>query len=238
MGEAKKRGSFDERKKQSLELESHKKEESLQIKQNEKEEQEIYSKKLLAFANSQLQSGESRLLQFTQSIEESLTSKNYFAALIMALTLPDICCSIESENRRTRGTKYAKWFKKYVGYHYVSQTNPVQKGTVFLSGEECYALRCAYLHKGINDIEAEDIVKNYGNSSKRIEFMAETQLDQNIINGILILKLELFCQRIIEGVRLWLAKNKYNPSINLRMLEIPQIHTAGLSLMSGVFIDG
>ena len=103
MGEAKKRGSFEERKKQALELKSHKENESAQIQQREKEEQEILGAKLLAFTKSRLESSKPRLFQFTKSIEDSLISKNYFAALIMALTLPDICCSLEDENRRTSG---------------------------------------------------------------------------------------------------------------------------------------
>ncbi len=238
MGEAKKRGSFEERKKQALELKSHKENESAQIQQREKEEQEILGAKLLAFTKSRLESSKPRLFQFTKSIEDSLISKNYFAALIMALTLPDICCSLEDENRRTSGKKYARWFEKYVGHHYISHIGLDQVKTTFLSGEECFALRCSYLHKGTNNIEDEKIIKDYESKSVKIEFMAEMTSDCLKLNNILLLKLETFCYRIIEGVNNWLQDSKGNSHITSHMREIPKIHTEGFSPIPGVFIGG
>lgn len=238
MGEAKNRGNFEERKKQALELESQKEDESLRKQQHEREEQEILGAKLLAFAKSRLESSEPRLLQFTKSIEQSLTSKNYFSALIVALTLTDICCSMDNENRWTSGAKYAKWFKKYVGHHYISHIGLDQVETTFLSGEECFALRCSYLHKGTNNIEDEKIIKDYESKSVKIEFMAEMNSDCLKLNNILLLKLEAFCYRIIEGVNNWLQDSKGNSRIISHMREIPKIHTEGFSPIPGVFIGG
>lgn len=213
MGEAKQRGDFEDRKKSALEKS--------------------------ASANYQIaEQPRLRLLQFTDSISKSLQDKNYFAALIMALTLPDICCSLEDQNRRTKGHKYASWFEKYIGHQYKSKFGRQSIETVFLSGEECYALRCAYLHKGFNQIEGEQIVKDYIGVSSRIEFMAEMSSDKLKISGILMLSLENFCQYIIDGIIEWLDDNKTNSIINERIKEIPVIHTKGFSPMPGVFVDG
>lgn len=218
MGDAKKRGSFNERKIQALKLKSN-------------------SEYHLETKNSDA-SSEPHLLQFTRSIEDSLILKNYFAALIMALTLPDICCSLADENKKTTGKKYSNWFKNYVGHHYTSQIGSNMEEIIFLSGEECFALRCTYLHKGTNNIEDEKIVKDYMNKSSKIEFVAEMNSDCVKMNDILLLKLELFCYRIIEGVTKWLKDSEGNDIINSHMKEIPKIYTKGFSPIPGVFISG
>lgn len=53
--------------------------------------------------------------QYLDSIRLSLATKNYFGAIAMALTLPDICASIEAENNETSREKYCAWFDSYVG---------------------------------------------------------------------------------------------------------------------------
>lgn len=225
MGEAKNRGSFEDRKKNALERNN---------------QSCISNMNFPSIATNYqiIQQSRERLLQFTDSISKSLQDKNYFAALIMALTLPDICCSLEDENRRTKGKKYANWFTKYLGDQYKSRIGGQSTETVFLSGEECYALRCAYLHKGFNQIEDEVIVQNYIGVSSRIEFMAEMSSDKLKINGVLLLSLENFCQQIIDGIIKWLDDNKTNSIINERIKEIPVIHTKGFSPMPGVFVEG
>ncbi|MEG1313534.1 MAG: hypothetical protein RSD40_04390 [Bacilli bacterium] len=227
MGEAKKRGTIEERKAQAIAQ-----------RKREENQQKYLEEKLLAFAKRKLEKPKPRLSQFTDSITNSLATKNYFAALIMALTLPDICCSLEDEQRRTNVTKYAAWFTKYVGHNYVHALGGSPDETIFLTGEECYALRCTYLHKGFNQIEDEKAVRDYIDSAKRIEFMAEMSSDCLKVNGVLLLKLENFCQYIIQGVNQWLTENTKNSTINRRMLEIPEIFTEGFSPSPGVFIGG
>lgn len=238
MGEAKKRGSFDIRKEQALKLKSREETEALRAQKKKEQEETIYRERLLAFAKSKLSITKPRLLQFTKSIEESLISKNYFAALTIALTLPDICCSLEDENRRTSGKKYAEWFQKYVGSKYTSKIGHEKVETIFLSGEECFALRCTYLHKGINHIEDERILKDYEGGSNKIEFMAEMNSDCVIVNGVLLLKLENFCCNIIKGVNQWLSDKKDDFIIRKRISEIPEIYTSSFSPIPGVLIGG
>ena len=51
--------------------------------------------------------------RFATSIESSLNSQNWFAALFMALALPDICAALEEPNRPV-GERYKDWFKRYL----------------------------------------------------------------------------------------------------------------------------
>lgn len=44
--------------------------------------------------------------------------------------------------------RYADWFDKYVGHRYKSKIGAHQEEHTFLTGNDCYALRCSYLHEG------------------------------------------------------------------------------------------
>lgn len=59
----------------------------------------------------------------------------YYLALFGALTLPDICGALDSENGQSSGSKYKDWVRKYV---------PEQAS----EAAELYGLRCSLLHQG------------------------------------------------------------------------------------------
>ena len=73
------------------------------------------------------------------SIYKALENENWSAALFVSLTLPDICVALQYG--KTSGKKYSDWFENNLSQY---------KG--FLSGNDCYALRCALLHQGKNDV--------------------------------------------------------------------------------------
>lgn len=87
-------------------------------------------------------------------IKKSLESGNYLSALIVALTIPDICGKILYPNDRN-GQRYKKWFDKYIGDY---KNSPIYKdlpeciGWTKMNGDTFYELRCAILHEGSDDI--------------------------------------------------------------------------------------
>jgi len=102
---------------------------------------------------------------FLESIQLSLETKNWYAALAVALTIPDICGSIANPKEHS-GPRYKQWCQKYLTPRY---TLPMPTGeTVFLSAEDTYALRCAYLHEGADDVSrqrARQVLDRIGFSS-------------------------------------------------------------------------
>ena len=73
---------------------------------------------------------------------------------MVALTLPDIAGKIEYPISSSR-VRYSSWFNKYVGERYKSRIGARNEEHTFLSGNDCYALRCAYLHEGVTDISGQ-----------------------------------------------------------------------------------
>ncbi len=76
---------------------------------------------------------------------------NYYAALATTLNFPDICGWIVDPTVVSKA-RYIAWFDRYVAHHYVHCIGPDHERTVFLSGTDCYALRCAFLHEGREEI--------------------------------------------------------------------------------------
>ena len=83
--------------------------------------------------------------RFTRGVENAVASANWYAALALALVLPDICGKLASPTQAS-STRYAGWFDRFVRPRYTRGIGPARTPHVFLSGDDCYALRCAYLH--------------------------------------------------------------------------------------------
>jgi hypothetical protein len=76
---------------------------------------------------------------YIQQVEMALEAKIWLIATVGALTLPDICGALPEPNGQATGERYAKWFDQHVsplGY------------AGWLSGKDCYKLRCSLLHQG------------------------------------------------------------------------------------------
>ena len=89
-----------------------------------------------------------------KDINKSLDNECLFSALALALTIPDICGKILYPDKRN-GERYKLWYNEYIG-NYEKSPDENSIGMPYMSGELCYALRCAFLHSG--DV---DVVKEY-----------------------------------------------------------------------------
>ena len=88
-------------------------------------------------------------------INKALDGECYFAALVTALTLPDICGKAEYPNDIT-SKRYKEWCKNYVVPH-VKPASPYGDDMPYLSEEVLYSLRNSLLHQGTPDIDIMDI---------------------------------------------------------------------------------
>ena len=87
------------------------------------------------------------ILRIIDEIEKALSHDLYFAALNLALTLPDICGKAEYPSLRSTRERYIQWYDKIVG---VTEKPPRddEPEMPYLSGEVVYSLRCSLLHEG------------------------------------------------------------------------------------------
>lgn len=150
-----------------------------------------------------------------KSIENSLQSKNWYSALVLTLILPDICSKMEGTNKSS-SKRYPEWFNTYLGKKY--------RG--FLSGDDCYALRCAFFHEGSSNIEkqrARDVLDHFvfiadGPHCNRI---SKCTFGNPKYDGKDILQLSVnhFCQDMTGAAKQWLDDTSVTKNLS-EMLEI------------------
>lgn len=179
---------------------------------------------------------------FTESLKKSLDDKNWYAALFIALSLPDICGKIDNPGEKSSQKRYAAWFKEYIehkykydplqestreefpgvirGQIYGTLPNPSGKPETFLSGLDCYALRCAFLHDGSENISGQTAQERI----ESFEFITPDILPDGSIGpwiahcnmdgkrNVLQLQVDIFCQDILDGVEDWISAK--NPTIS------------------------
>jgi hypothetical protein len=121
---------------------------------------------------------------FVSAVRDALARENWYAALALALTLPDICVDLEKPKRGV-GARYTQWWNTYLSRKYNGA----------LSGDDCYKLRCTFLHQGLGNIRFV-----FPDPSGRLRPHC------NRINGVLQLQVDLFCEHICEGIERWEQK--------------------------------
>lgn len=142
-----------------------------------------------------------------------------YVALYTALTIPDMCGALQSDNGRASGPKYKAWFDQWVAPSYTVGPDRVPS----LSGETCYAYRCGLLHQG------RSMHENLGYS--RILFVEPGSgmvLHNNVMNDALNLDIPTFVRDITSAARRWLQEIKGSEVFESNFEHFMKRHAGGL----------
>ena len=160
--------------------------------------------------------------RFTSAVYLALDNENWYGALAVALTLPDICGRLENPDSGSK-QRYVAWFDRYMLDRYSHPRFP----HVFLCGEDCYALRCSYLHEGGNNIEEQRARK----ALRDFHFIAPrpgATIHLNQYNDTLQLQTDIFCRDICDGVQRWSQEVlQANPTVQERAKGLLVVHPPG-----------
>ncbi|EMK6986055.1 hypothetical protein ACOJUY_001349 [Vibrio alginolyticus] len=163
--------------------------------------------------------------RFTNSIKKNLETENWYGALFMALTLPDICGKIAYPEIEHSGPRYKKWFDNYLAE--VNKTIIQGKETVFLTASDCWALRCSLLHTGADDIteqKAQDVLDKF--------IFTTMGMHRIKTDKILTLDVVKFCEEICEAVDSWYGPLVDDPLVRQSRDTIISIKTGPFSFQS------
>lgn len=130
-----------------------------------------------------------------KDIKRGLDAGVYQLALGTALCIPDICAALESSDGKTSGRRYKDWYNRYVGKK------------LMLTADDCYYLRCSYLHQGSTQHEKSQYEK--------VIFVEPNPFGvfhNNVIEGALNIDIIVFCEDLIESASDWLEDIKENPN--------------------------
>ena len=157
-----------------------------------------------------------------ESVEISVRNQNWYSALAVALTLPDICASLESNDGNSSGDRYARWFDENVGDRYKFHVGADREPVTFLAGGDCYALRCTVLHQGMFDISNQR-ARRALTGFKFIVPPQGQQIHCNMFNDSLQLQVDVFVIDIVESVRAWRDRLRGTSLVEERLNNMAEI---------------
>jgi len=137
-----------------------------------------------------------------QQIRAGLDANLYYLSLYVALTIPDICGALDSDNGYATAEKYKDWHRRYVAPKY--ELDPAWRRMLgrdyYLSPEDCYIFRNSLLHQGTT--------LHPGAGWERIFFVEPSVLTitshLNVVDNALNIDLRTFCDDVITGAEQWL----------------------------------
>lgn len=188
-----------------------------------------------------------------EQIRKGLDVNLYYLALYVTLTLPDICAALESDNGRTDGEKYKKWFERYVAPRYhrpgldvhlsKDELNELpedvrtsllesSKPRQLFTAEDCYFFRCSILHQG----SAQDSRSSYERilfvESQATGVTLHLNVDERSVDGetvrVLNIDVPTFCKDMIEGVEQWLPQVEMTSTFERNYERFMKRHPNGL----------
>lgn len=97
------------------------------------------------------------ILELVDDMEKSLENGCYYAALMIALALPEICGKAEYPDKKTI-ERYIQWYNEYIGKY--DQDSDEDMQLPYLSGELVNSLRNSIFHQGTPDIDLKKDTNN------------------------------------------------------------------------------
>lgn len=154
----------------------------------------------------------------------ALAQGNWYAALALALSLPDICGRLESPGAGSQA-RFVAWYDRFLLPRYQSHIGPDHTPHTFLSGQDCYALRCAFLHQGefgIDDQRARQALERFHFTAPRPGLVVHN----NQFGNMLQLQVDCFCRDVCEAVEAWLTSVQGNADIQARSTMLGKVHAS------------
>lgn len=160
----------------------------------------------------------SGLLLMVSQMREVATAGLYYAALMLALSLPDICGALGSENGRSSGAKTRRWLEEW-GFSAVASS--------------IYGLRCSLLHQGsaFPDDGSERVIFIEPNP---LNFGMDHLVVETRAGAALFVDVPSFVEDVAVGVERWLGRHGSSSTVQRNLLRFAHRRPNGLP----PFIDG
>lgn len=171
------------------------------------------------------------LRSFVLAARSAAAADNWFAALALALTLPEICAAVDDPGPGRSRERYIAWWDIYMAHHYVVRPDADENWEAFtyLPGPDAYGLRCAFLHAGT------DVIEGKNTKMTRIRFMgppSSLAFGYNEPLETLNVGLEQFVEWVCQAVEIWLNDRQGDEAIQARLQGLVSIIPSAIRLPS------
>lgn len=151
-------------------------------------------------------------------IERALEAGIFYAAIAIALSLPDICSCLQHPVGHVKGSNkagYVKWFQSNLADAYPE-----------LTGADLYSLRSGVVHTGrFGAGQFARVLFTVPNPQQNV-------FHRNRISDTLNLDSSTFCRDMIKAARDWLAKNAKDQNVQRNLERVVRFRPLGLSVVS------
>lgn len=147
-------------------------------------------------------------------VEKAIKHEMHYLAVVMALTLPDICSALQSVDGLSSGPKYKEWYRNNLSQKYPCLTD-----------SDCWHLRCGVVHQG----RCGHPNMQYARVIFSVPNPQNSFFHNNILNDALNLDAVQFCRDIMEAVREWYKRNHTNPTVQLNIPHMVQYRPTGIA---------
>jgi hypothetical protein len=147
-------------------------------------------------------------------IEYALEREMFYLAIVMSLTLPDICAALGSKNGKSSGDKYKEWYRDNLAHKYPNLTDG-----------DCWNLRCGVVHQGRcghPDMQYARVIFTVPNAQNNV-------FHNNILNDALNLDAIRFCRDIIQSVRDWYEISKDADAVQANVPHMVRYRPNGIA---------
>jgi hypothetical protein len=143
--------------------------------------------------------GEFAMKRFAEAGRRAIADKNDYAALSLALMIPDICGSLEDPGPGKSQERYERWFKRWAEPKF---------SPTFVSAAECYQLRCSLIHSGSAEIQRfpSKFVFFDDTSPSNVAQVTISQVEPGgkVVPGkATVLRISYFCKTIYQAAEEW-----------------------------------
>lgn len=147
-------------------------------------------------------------------VDAALDTQLYYLAVLLSLTLPDICSALESFDGETRKPRYQAWVDTWFLPEYPMMT-----------ADDLYSLRCGVVHQGRfghRNMQFSRVIFSLPDGRNNV-------FHQNILNDALNLDAVQFCRDMQTAVRSWWATQATDPHVQSNIPNLMQYRPDGLS---------
>jgi hypothetical protein len=152
----------------------------------------------------------------------AVKDRNWYAALALALALPDICGRLQTPKSGV-GARYRAWWERYAMPRYMGPKVGTDDMVPWLSGADAYALRCAFLHEGSDDITGQRARE----ALARVRFVEPPRGFRVHMNGgatTLQVQVDIFCEDVCVGAEQWWVDHAANPAVKAQIPGLLRIY--------------
>lgn len=172
--------------------------------------------------------------RFTEAGRRAIAEQNWYAALTIALMIPDICGSMEQPGTGNSRVRYIAWCKKWLQPKFTFDNGTDEKPDVHLSAEDIFQARCSVIHSGSAEIDEKQ-----RNQIDRFEFFSGGShlclVIGSVLDGVpqpnfLQLRVDKFSETVFQSAEEWELSVIADPEIQTEKTKLLEIHEPGTTI--------